>query len=159
MSNELLRIHDENKNCDLVAVANPMGNFHMSTYAEMQDGTQKPVDGWYLFSKMIEKLGQGGGGSGGVTVVNFDYDEEIHSIVADHTVSEVKSAVKTGIVIGRFDNSSYIAMRLDSVNPSDGIQVGVCFMKVAWDSSKSAYVLTPRFGIDKTDNTKWKDCI
>ena len=60
MSNELLRIHDENNNCDLVAVANPMGNFHMSTYAEMQDGTQKPVDGWYLFSKMIEKLGQGG---------------------------------------------------------------------------------------------------
>lgn len=60
MSNELLRIHDENNNCDLVAVANPMGNFHMSTYAEMEDGTVKPVDGWYLFSKMIEKLGQGG---------------------------------------------------------------------------------------------------
>lgn len=76
MSNELLRIHDENNNCDLVAVANPMGNFHMSTYAEMQDGTQKPVDGWYLFSKMIEKLGQGGGATN-LNVKNGDGEYSI----------------------------------------------------------------------------------
>lgn len=157
MSNELLRIHDENNNCDLVAVANPMGNFHMSTYAEMQDGTQKPVDGWYLFSKMIEKLGQGGGGGGGVMVVNFAYDEDTNSIIADHTAQEVEAAMETGMVIGYFDTVTYIAMYLDGVNSNDGIDIGACFMRAAWDSAKSAYVLTPKFGIDTTDRTKWKE--
>lgn len=97
MSNELLRIHDENNNCDLVAVANPMGNFHMSTYAEMQDGTQKPVDGWYLFSKMIEKLDRGG-----PMVVDFTLDRQTNTVTGTKTVAEVTAAMKEGIVVATF---------------------------------------------------------
>lgn len=110
MSNELLRIHDENNNCDLVAVANPMGNFHMSTYAEMQDGTQKPVDGWYLFSKMIEKLGQGGEQPGsGPMVVDFTLDEQTGTLTGTKTVAEVTAAMKEGIVVAIFSTINSVA--------------------------------------------------
>lgn len=111
MSSELLRIHDENNNCDLVAVANPMGNFHMSTYAEMQDGTLKPVDGWYLFSKMIEKLGQGGGSGGGVVII------EINSVTGEPSIpkTEIDSLVRSGVmVLAKIDDAT-IPMVCDGV--------------------------------------------
>lgn len=103
--------------------------------------------------------GGGGGGGGGVMVVNFTYDEDTNSIISDHTVEEVETALETGMVIGYFDTVTYIAMYLDGVSSADGIAVGACFMRAAWDSEKSAYTLTPKFGIDKTDRTKWKDFI
>lgn len=112
-----------------------------------------------LVGAINEVAAGGGGGGGGVTVVHFDYDEDLNKIVADHTVQEVKSAIKTGFVIGIFDGTVYIAMDLDGTKFDDGIQGGACFMKVGWDSTKSAYVLSPKFGIDKTDGTSWKDFI
>lgn len=54
MNKELLRIYDEDTACDLVAVSNPNGNFHMSTYAEDEDGNQKPVDDWYMLQKVVD---------------------------------------------------------------------------------------------------------
>lgn len=124
MSSELLRIHDENNNCDLVAVANPMGNFHMSTYAEMQDGTLKPVDGWYLFSKMIEKLGQGGGEQpeSGVTVVAFELDSH-ENVTGSLTPEQVKTAMLTTIVIGT-----------ESVEGADPEPIGPAFYDPVEDS-------------------------
>lgn len=111
MSSELLRIHDENNNCDLVAVANPMGNFHMSTYAEMQDGTQKPVDGWYLFSKMIEKLGQGGGGAETI-VFTADSDESYAQLNDGKKASDIGAAFENNIgrVFIENDDVLYLVM-------------------------------------------------
>ena len=109
MSNELLRIHDENNNCDLVAVANPMGNFHMSTYAEMEDGTQKPVDGWYLFSKMIEQIGSGGGESAG-----DGYDAII--LEGDTGYSILKGSLDDCLSKHESNGALRIAMRNNQIN-------------------------------------------
>lgn len=111
MSSELLRIHDENNNCDLVAVANPMGNFHLSTYAEMQDGTQKPVDGWYLFSKMIEKLGQGGSSGGGVVIIEISQETGEPSIPRN----EIDSLVRSGVMVLAKIGEATIPMVCDGV--------------------------------------------
>lgn len=119
MSSELLRIHDENNNCDLVAVANPMGNFHMSTYAEMQDGTQKPVDGWYLFSKMIEKLGQGGEQPESNVLVVHIIDNG-GNYTKDHTYAEIVAAFPNVVIydestIGKYQYISGITSGGDVV--------------------------------------------
>lgn len=55
----LMRIHDDENDCDLVSVKNPLGHFGMSIFAE-KNGARKPVDGMHMLSKMIEQVGNGG---------------------------------------------------------------------------------------------------
>lgn len=76
---ELLRITDEETGYDLVAVQNPHGDFGISTFAENEDG-RKPVDGKYMLSKIIRRIGNGGGfevttlyGATGKTPDDYDF--------------------------------------------------------------------------------------